>query len=95
MKKKTLFMVLGMVLFFGLPLLAGTTDNLGLQGTWTTVQNWFSDGYIMKIISMALLIFSIMMFTRKDYIFGLLILVIDVVISNLTTVIDKFASAIF
>ena len=80
---------------FGTIAWAGTTDNMGLNSAWTTVSGWFNDGYLMKIVSVLLLIFAISLAIMKQYLYGLLVLIMDVIISNLNSVVSKFASATF
>ncbi len=56
-KNSTIFFAFFMLLM-GISLSAGTTDNLGLQSSWTTVASWFSDGYMMKIISFLMIVYT-------------------------------------
>lgn len=76
-------------------LYAGTTDTLGLQSSWTTVASWFTDGYMMKIISFLMLVFAITLAVMKNYLYAIVVLIMTVIISNLDDVIDKFATATF
>ena len=83
------------MLLMGVSLSAGTTDNLGLASTWTTVAGWFSDGYIMKIVSFLMIVFAITLAVMKQYLYAIVVLIMTVIISNLDSVVSKFASATF
>ena len=87
--------IMYLFLLFGGIVYAGTTDNLGLSSSWTTVSSWFSDGYLMKIVATLMLIFAISLAVMKQYLYALLVLILDVIISNLSNVVGKFASATF
>ncbi len=93
-KNNTIFLAFVMLLM-GVSLSAGTTDNLGLQSSWTTVASWFSDGYIMKIIAFMMIVFAITLAVMKQYLYAIIVLIMTVIISNLDNVIEKFASAVF
>jgi hypothetical protein len=92
---KRLLFFLAVGLFLGVNAYAGTGDTLGLSSTWTKVSAWFTDGYVMKIISFLMLIFAITLVTMKQYLYAIVILIVLVVISNLPSVINAFAGATF
>lgn len=94
-QKGTILFTVLFLMMFGTSAFAGTTDNLGLASSWTTVSTWFSDGYMLKIISFLMLVFAITLATMKQYLYAIVVLIITVIISNLDDVVAKFASAIF
>ena len=56
---------------------------------------WFDDGYMMKIVAFLMIVFVITLAVMKQYLYAILVLVMTVIVSNLSDVIDKFASATF
>ena len=93
-KNSTIFFAF-FILLMGISLSAGTTDNLGLQSSWNTVASWFSDGYMMKIISFLMIVFAITLAVMKQYLYAIVVLIMAVILSNLDSVVSKFASATF
>jgi hypothetical protein len=93
--RKLLLTLFGILAIFSLNAFAGTDDNLGLSGTWDTVQGWISDGYLTKMISGIMLIVTIFMFSKQMVAQGFLFLILIVVITQLDTIIGKLASATF
>ena len=95
MSKNKLFLMfsLMMTLFAVSASAAGAGDALGLASTWTKVQTWFSDPAVTSIVGILVLLFAIILFFQKMYIFGLIVIILLVVLMNITTVASTFAGA--
>lgn len=92
---KRLLFLFAIGLFLGANAYAGTGDSMGLSTTWTKVSAWFTDGYVMKIISFLMLVFAITLVTMKQYLYAIVILIVLVIVSNLASVVNAFAGATF
>ena len=74
--------------------LAGTSDNLGVQGVWNKIDSWLSDGYLHKIIAAIFFVIGVMRATQSILQFFLM-LGFAVLIFNAGTIIEKLAGATF
>ena len=92
---KRLLFLFAIGLFLGANAYAGTGDTMGLSSTWTKVSAWFTDGYVMKIISFLMLVFAITLVTMKQYLYAIVILIVLVIVSTLASVVNAFAGATF
>jgi hypothetical protein len=93
-KRGSFLLFLG--LFLSSAAYAGTaTDTLGLATTWTKITSWMSDSSVTSIISFLMLIFAITLAVMKQYLYGVVILIMTVMLTNLATITAKFAGAMF
>ena len=91
---KKLKFILAWLMVMPVLAVAGTQDNLGVQGVWDKVYGWIEDGYVQKIIALIFFVIGVMRAMQSILQFFIM-LGFAVLIFNAGEIIKKLAAATF